>query len=165
MSLISAIPTRTLAILILMWHFVGLAHAQSLSQPQAIWHCSRNLPGPPSTNAMVEQDEFKLSSMDTIGVILSDLIDVYSGSDVRIGNMPLIGCFMPGQDALSKNILNSLNLKPYVLQKLSAQSTIVLGQLVSVTDEEQMQICLSKYFPSFGYLSSEVISEKFAPCF
>lgn len=114
---------------------------------------------------MVEQDEFKLSSMDTIGVILSDLIDVYSGSDVRIGNMPLIGCFMPGQDALSKNILNSLNLKPYVLQKLSAQSTIVLGQLVSVTDEEQMQICLSKYFPSFGYLSSEVISEKFAPCF
>jgi hypothetical protein len=103
--------------------------------------------------------------MDTIGVTLTDLVNVYSGKDVRIGNMPLMGCFMPGQDDLSKDILQSLDLKPYVLQKLSVKSTIVLGQLVSVTDEEQMQSCLSAHFPSFGYLSSEVISEKFAPCF
>jgi len=148
-----------------MWHLMSQAHPQNISQPRAIWHCSRNLPEPPSANAMAAEDEFKLSSLDTIGVILSDLVNVYAGSDVRIGNLPLIGCFMPGQDALSRNLLESLNLKPHVLQKLTAQSTIVLGQLVSVTDEEQMQICLSKHFPSFGYLSSEVISEKFAPCF
>ena len=165
MLLHASISLRSFAIFILMCQLMGEAHSQNTSQTRAVWHCSRNLPEPPSTTAMAAEDEFKLSSMDTIGVILSDLVDVYSGSDVRIGSLPLIGCFMPGQDALSKNLLKSLNLKPYVLQKLSAKSTIVLGQLVSVTDEEQMQTCLSTHFPSFGYLSSEVISEKFAPCF
>lgn len=114
---------------------------------------------------MADAEEFKLSSLDTISVTLSDLIDVYTGSDVRIGNMPLKGCFMPGQDTLSRGLLKSLNLKPYVLQKLSVKSSIVQSQLVTVTDEEQMQACLNTHFPSFGYLANEVISEKFAPCF
>lgn len=165
MSLHASISARSIAMVILMCQLMGQAHSQNTSQTRAIWHCSRNLPSLPNVSAMAEQDEFKLSSMDTIGVTLSDLIDVYNGSDVRIGNMSLIGCFMPGQDAVSKNLLKSLNLKPYVLQKLTAQSSIVLGQLFSVTDEEQMQMCLSTQFPSFGYLSSEVITEKFAPCF
>lgn len=156
---------RLFAMFMVTWSLLNLAHAENLSQPRAIWHCSRNLPEPPSANAMAPQDEFKLSSLDTIGVTLSDLVDVYAGFDVRIGNLPLVGCFMPGQDTMSRHLLESLSLKPHVLQKLSAQSAIVLGQLVPVTDEEHMQICLSKYFPSFGYLSSEVISEKFAPCF
>lgn len=132
---------------------------------RAIWHCSRNSAEPQNTAASKIEGEFVLSSMDTIGVTLTDLVNVYSGKDVRIGNMPLIGCFMPGQDELSKDILKSLDLKPYVLQKLSVKSSIVQSQLVTVTDEEQMQICLDAHFPSFGYFSREVITEKFAPCF
>lgn len=144
----------------------GQADAQNMETSiRAIWHCSRNSAETQTTAASKIEDEFVLSSMDTIGVTLTDLVNVYSGKDVRIGNMPLIGCFMPGQDDLSKDILKSLDLKPYVLQKLSVKSSIVQSQLVTVTDEEQMQICLNMYFPSFGYLSNEVISDKFAPCF
>ena len=103
--------------------------------------------------------------MDTIGVTLADLVNVYSGLDVRLGNMPLIACFMPGQDMTTREILMSLDLKPHVLQKLSVKSAIVQSQLIMVTDEEQMQACLHKHFPSFGYLTREHITETYAPCF
>lgn len=120
---------------------------------------------PPSANAMAEQDEFKLSSLDTIGVTLTDLLNVYSGKDVSIGGIPLVGCYMPGQEALSKDILQSFDLKPHVLQKLSAKNTIAQSSVVNVVDETQMQACIESHFPAFGYLSREIISEKIAPCF
>lgn len=163
MSLQKPISPRSLAIFIVMWLLMDLAHAQNLSQPRAIWHCSRNLPEPHS--AMAEQDEFKLSSLDTIGVTLTDLLNVYIGKDVSIGGLPLIGCYMPGQEALSKDILKSLDLKSHVLQKLSAKNAIAQGQVITVIDETQMQACLESHFPAFGYLPTETITEKFAPCF
>jgi hypothetical protein len=165
MSLHGSISTRIFAAFILAWQLMGLANAQNLSQPRAIWHCSRNLPTPPSANAMAEQEEFKLSSVDTIGVTLTDLLNVYLGKDVSLGGMQLVGCYMPGQEALSKDILKSLDLKSHVLQKLSAKNAIAQGRVVTVIDEAQMQACLESNFPAFGYLSSETISEKFAPCF
>jgi hypothetical protein len=165
MSLHSFLPKRSIAALILVWHFVGVADAITLSEPRGIWHCSRNLPSTPSAYAMAEQDEFKLSSMDTIGVTLTDLLNVYLGKDVSIGGLHLVGCYMPGQEALSKDILKSLDLKSHVLQKLSAKNAIAQGHVITVIDETQMQACLESHFPAFGYLSRETISEKFAPCF
>lgn len=156
---------RLFAMFMVTWSLLNLAHAENLSQPRAIWHCSRNLPEPPSANALAPQDEFKLSSLDTIGVTLTDLLNVYIGKDVLIGGLPLVGCYMPGQEALSKDILKSLDLKSHVLQKLSAKNAIAQGQVITVIDETQMQACLESHFPAFGYLSSEVISEKIAPCF
>jgi hypothetical protein len=154
------------ALLLLICGQIGQALAQPASaSARAIWHCSRNAADAQTTAEVAIQNEFKLSSMDTIGVTLTDLINVYSGKDVRLGNMPLIGCFMPGQDDLSNDILKSLDLKPYVLQKLKATSSIVQSQVVTVTDEQQMQACLNKYFPAFGYFSSETVTDKFAPCF
>lgn len=141
------------------------AHSQNTSQTRAVWHCSRNLPEPPSAAALAAEDEFKLSSLDTIVVTLTDLLNVYIGKDVLIGGLPLVGCYMPGQEALSKDILHTLNLKSHVLQKLSAKNSIAQSQVVTVIDEEQMQACLESHFPAFGYLSSEIISEKIAPCF
>lgn len=145
---------------------VGAADAQpNTTDAHAIWHCSRNEATQQAATELNLQDEFKLSSMDTIGVTLDDLMRVYSGQDIWIGNLPLIACFMPGQETLSQNIFKSLGLKGYILKKLSVKSAIVQGQLVTVSDEEQMQLCMGKHFPSFGYLSHETVTEKFAPCF
>lgn len=165
MSLHVSILNCLIALFILLGQLIGLSHAQQLDQPHAIWHCSRNLPTSHGSTAMAEQDEFKLSSLDTISVTLTDLLNVYIGKDVSIGGMPLIGCYIPGQDTLSKSILKSLDLKSHVLQKLSAKNAIAQGQVVTVFDETQMQSCLASNFPAFGYLSTETITEKFAPCF
>jgi hypothetical protein len=166
MSMQASVRFCYASVLLFFFQQISLVNAQSLkTETRAIWHCSRQDAAVQHTSELSIKDEFKLSSMDTISVTLTDLVNIYSGIDVQIGNIPLKGCFMPGQDDLSIDILTSLDLKPHVLQKLSAKSAIVQSQLVTVTDEEQMQVCLNTHFPSFGYLSREVVTEKFAPCF
>lgn len=118
-------------------------------------------------------DDDNFTSMDlstsgangAIGVTLEDLVAVYSGYPVRISGMPLVACFMPGQSPLSKDALLSLGLNASAMQMLARKSAIVQRQLRVVTDEREMQSCMARYFPAFGYLSSPVQSEKFTPCF
>lgn len=144
--------------------FALLVGASSVGA-QAIWHCSRAPSVAVSQATVLVEDDFKLSSFDSIGVMLDDLLNVYLGRDVRIGKFPLKACFMPGDNALSRDALESLGLKSQVMKKLAAKSAIVQNQVVLVTDEQQMLQCMERNFPAFGYFASEVITEKVVPCF
>jgi hypothetical protein len=133
-----------------------------------IWHCSRT--GNTDAQHVADASEqFSLASMspapDVIGVSIRDLIDIYSGVPVRVGDLPLSACFMPGQDALSLAALQSLGLQPSAIQALARKSAIVQSNLHLVTDEQQMRTCMSRHFPAVGYLSKPVDTEKFLPCF
>lgn len=140
---------------------VALAMFPLNGYAQAIWHCSRT----PVAQTAASEAEFKLSSFDAVGVTLEDLLDVYLGRDVKVGSYPLIACFMPGDDALSRDALQSLGLKSQVMQKLAARSAIVQSHLHVVNDEEQMLDCMERNFPAFGYFSKEVVTDKVVPCF
>lgn len=137
----------------------------ALAGAQATWHCSRTPAAQTSQNVAEPQEEFKLSSFDAISVTLQDLLEVYTGRDVKLGAHTLVACFMPGDEALSQDALQSLGLKSQVMQKLAARSAIAQSPLRIVNDEQQMLQCMEKNFPSFGYFSREVVTEKVVPCF
>ena len=105
------------------------------------------------------------SAPDVIGVSIRDLIDIYSGVPVRVGDLPLSACFMPGRNQLSLAALQSLGLQSTAIQALARKSAIVQSNLHLVTDEQQMQTCISRHFPAVGYLSQPVNTEKILPCF
>lgn len=140
---------------------IAVAFLPLTGHAQAIWHCSRT----PVAQAAASEAEFKLSSFDAVGVTLEDLLNVYLGRDVKLGSYPLMACFMPGDDALSRDALQSLGLKSQVMQKLAAKSAIVQSHLHVVNDEEQMLECMERNFPAFGYFSKEVVNDKVVPCF
>ena len=133
-----------------------------------IWHCSRTGQAD-SKNLADASEQFSLASMssapDVIGVSIRDLIDIYSGVPVRVGNLPLSACFMPGQDPLSLAALQSLGLPPPAIQALARKSSLVQSNLHLVTDEQQMHACISRHFPAVGYLSQPVDTDKVLPCF
>lgn len=144
----------------------GLA-PQAWAEPGvvSVWHCTRNAvelnQGP--------TEDFGLGAVtsehDTIRVGLQDLIAVYSGYPLRVSGRPLFACFMPGNEALSLAALDSLGLNASALQILARRSAIVQRQLEIVTNEAQMQRCMERNAPAFGYLPSALINEKVAPCF
>jgi hypothetical protein len=114
-------------------------------------------------------EQFSLASMssvpDVIGVSIRDLIDIYSGVPVRVGDLPLSACFIPGQDPLSLAALKSLGLQTPAIQALARKSALVQSNLYLVTDEQQMHACISRHFPAVGYLSKPVNTDKILPCF
>jgi hypothetical protein len=133
-----------------------------------VWHCSRN--GLTSKgNILAQAEQFSLASMgsseDVIGVSIRDLIDVYSGTHVKVGGEPLSACFISGEDTMTASALKSLGLKPVAIQALARKSTIVQSHLYLVTDEVQMKTCIAKHFPAVGYLSEPTETEHFMPCF
>ena len=133
-----------------------------------VWHCSR-LAGATKAKALSQADQFSMASMgnsdEVIGVSILDLMDVYSGTPVKVGGQALSACFVLGNDAITASALKSLGLKASAAQALARKSTIVQSHLYRVTDEKSMQTCIAKHFPAVGYLSEPTETEHLMPCF
>mgnify|MGYP000175534522 FL=1 len=143
---------------------VMLGNATASEAETAIWHCSKM----PQAEVAQSGNEmsFSMASVNgTIDVSLDDLLAAYSGYPIRISGKPLFACFMPGQEALSTSALQTLGLSSAAMQMLARRSAIVQRNLKLVTDEDEMQQCLEKNSPAFGYLSKPINNEKVAPCF
>lgn len=137
---------------------------------QTVWHCSRI----PVTNLAMENrpnaaDMFSLAEQggvdDVIPISVRDLIDVYSGVNVRLSDIPLSACFMPVNNALTTQALRDLGLNTDVLSALARKSAIAKNHLYRVTDEAEMRVCITRYQPAVGYLSQAHRTEQLAPCF
>lgn len=154
-----------MALLCFVWAWAAPPVAWAEPGVEAVWHCTRN----PGELAQGPEDDFGLGAVssehNTIAVSLHDLIAVYSGYPLRVSGQPLFACFMPGNEALSLEALDSLGLNASALQILARRSAIVQRQLEIVTNEAQMQRCMERNAPAFGYLPSALINEKVAPCF
>lgn len=143
---------------------VMLGHATASETEAAIWHCSKISQAEAAQGGT--EVTFSMASVNgTIDVSLDDLLAAYSGYPVRISGKPLFACFMPGQEALSTSALQTLGLSSAAMQMLARRSAIVQRNLKLVTDEREMQQCLEKNSPAFGYLSKPINNEKVAPCF
>lgn len=143
---------------------VMLGNATALENETAIWHCSKMPQAEASQSA--HEMSFSMASVNgTIDVSLDDLLAAYSGYPMRISGKPLFACFMLGQEALSTSALQTLGLSSAAMQMLARRSAIVQRNLKLVTDEREMQQCLEKNSPAFGYLSKPINNEKVAPCF
>lgn len=135
-----------------------------------IWHCSRTKQDGNETSALNSQEnEFSIASFnasaDTIGVSISDLIDIYSGISVRVGNLPLSACFIPGNQKTTTVALTSLGLQPSVIQALAQKSAIIQSNLHPVTNNSQMVACIAQNYPAVGYLQEATSTDKIQPCF
>jgi hypothetical protein len=135
-----------------------------------VWHCSRNSnESSASITKPTQEDQFSIasfnSSADVIGVSVRDLIDVYSGTSLLIGGLPLSACFFVGNDELTVSALTSLGLNLKTIESLARKSSIVQSNLYHVHSEAQMGACISKNFPAVGYLNKPTESENFLPCF
>jgi len=149
---------------------IALLFVASNSLADPIWQCSRTqATDAQSAKASKVDDQFSIasfgSSSDVISISIRDLIDIYSGTPVRIGGLPLSACFMLGDGALSQTALTSLGLKSQTIQALARKSSIVQNNLFYVSNEEQMLNCIAKNFPSVGYLSAPKEDENSLPCF
>ena len=143
---------------------VMLGNATALETETAIWHCSKMPQAEASQSA--QEMSFSMASVNgTIDVSLDDLLAAYSGYPIRISGKPLFACFLPGQEALSTSALQTLGLSSAAMQMLARRSAIVQRNLKLVTDEVEMQQCLEKNSPAFGYLSKPINNEKVATCF
>lgn len=141
-----------------------------LAQADPVWHCSRTSPtAEQSVSLQPQEDSFSIasfnSSSDTIGVSISDLIDIYSGVSVRIGGLPLSACFITGDQTITTTALTSLGLQPTVIQALARKSAIVQSNLHAVTTNQQMIACIAQNFPAVGYLEEALTTEEVQPCF
>ena len=133
-----------------------------------VWHCSR-LAGATKAKLLSQADQFSMASMgnsdEVIGVSILDLMDVYSGTPVKVGGQALSACFISENDAITAPALNSLGLKASAAQALARKSTIVQSHLYRVTDEIGMKNCIAKHFPAVGYLSEPTETAHLMPCF
>lgn len=147
--------------------FTLLISCSAMADP--VWHCSRNPISATEVSTSVQEDQFSLasfsSSMDVIGVSISDLIDVYSGVPVRIGGLPLSACFVPGNENLTAAALTSLGLQPAAIQALARRSAIIQSSLHVVTNDTQMLSCIARHFPAVGYLDEPHETQDLLPCF
>ena len=143
---------------------VLVSHVYAQEKVEAIWHCSK-MPQAEAAQGGTEMTFSMASVNGTIDVSLDDLLAAYSGYPIRISGQPLFACFMPGQEALSASALQTLGLSSAAMQMLARRSAIVQRNLKLVTDEGEMQQCLEKNSPAFGYLSKPINNEKVAPCF
>jgi hypothetical protein len=137
---------------------------------QPIWHCSRNIDQSDSAPALTSHEaEFSIAalsaSIDAIGVSITDLINVYSGTPVRIGGLPLSACFMPSNEKLTTEALVSLGIQPNSIQPLARRSSIVQSNLYLVTNDSQMRLCIEEHFPAVGYMQTPNITNQILPCF
>lgn len=135
-----------------------------------VWHCSRNnIETSASIATPTPENQFSIasfnSSADVIGVSVRDLIDVYTGTAVRIGGLPLSACFLLGNDELTVSALTSLGLNLKTIESLARKSSIVQSNLYHVHTEAQMGACISKNFPAVGYLNMPIETDNFLPCF
>lgn len=137
-----------------------------------VWHCSRSANTDADSNLVAtpaKEDQFSIasfnSSADVIGVSVRDLIDIYTGTPVRIGGLPLSACFLLGNEQLTNEALSSLGINHNTIQALARKSNIVHSNVYYVSDEAQMNACITKNFPAVGYLSNPIDTTKIQPCF
>jgi hypothetical protein len=144
------------------------------AQAQSVWHCSRE---PALGRGASEQlqaatnkdDFFQISSMstniDTIGITLRDLMDVYAGMPVRIGGQALTACFNNDNSPVNKEALTTLGLNTNAMSAMSRKSSIVRSQLVWVSNDDDMMRCIVRNHPAVGYFNDVQESGEFGPCF
>jgi hypothetical protein len=136
---------------------------------EAVWHCSRIPVSLADSNHLDPGDVFTLAEHgvadDVIRISLRDLIDVYSGVSVRLSGVPLSACFMPVNDPATFKTLSALGLSADVLSALARKSAIAKSHLYRVSDEAEMQACISRHQPAVGYLMQAKTTEQLAPCF
>jgi hypothetical protein len=102
---------------------------------------------------------------DVIRISVSDLIDVYSGVNVRLSGVPLSACFMPVNDPVTVKTFRALGLSADVLSALARKSAIAQSHLYRVSDEAEMKVCIARNQPAVGYLTRSESTEQLAPCF
>ena len=153
---------------IIYWLALGCWVTPSLhAEPavESVWHCT----GTAVSDSTPKHDKLDNGTEawgnNTIQVTLNDLIAVYSGYPLRIEGKPLFACFMPGDEALSLDALDSMGFNASALQILARRSAIVQRQLEIVTSEAQMLLCMERNAPAFGYLPGPVVNTSVAPCF
>lgn len=145
-----------------------------IAQAQSVWHCSRaidlNSVGVDQAHDSARnEDVFQIASMSAhigmIGVALRDIIDVYSGFSVRIGDKPLTACFNNDHSPTSKAALDSLGLNTHTMTALGRKSSIIRSQLMWVSNEGAMMHCIADNFPAVGYFPSIQETADIGPCF
>ena len=144
------------------------------SHAQSVWHCSRE---PALGQGSFEQvqaatpkdDLFQISSMstniDTIGITLRDLMDVYAGMPVRIGGKALTACFNSDNNPASEEALSTLGLNANAMSAMSRKSSIVRSQLVWVSNDADMMRCIVRHYPAVGYFNDVQDTGEVGPCF
>jgi hypothetical protein len=150
--------------------FAGLAALVQPTLADTVWHCSRtpvvevaldNRPDPGDLFTLAEQGV----ADDVIRISVRDLIDVYSGVNVRLSGVPLSACFMPVNDPVTVKTLRALGLSADVLSALARKSAITQSHLYRVSDEAEMKVCIARNQPAVGYLTRAQSTEQLAPCF
>jgi hypothetical protein len=149
------------------------AHAQPMptnaNTATAHWHCSKhpNAQEATLTNASVTDDFFDLTSSrhDTVGVSLTDLIDVYNGQIVLMGHRQLTACFLAGHHALNQSAQERVGLQWTSLEQIQRRSAIDYKHVRMVQSESEMLQCIATHYPAVGYLSQPTVTVAVAPCF
>jgi hypothetical protein len=149
---------------------VATVFAASAVFAEPVWHCSRNPKYDNVAEAVPSQeDQFSIasfnSSAEVIGVSVRDLIDIYTGTPVRIGGLPLSGCFLTGNERLTNSALSSLGISLNTIEALARKSSIVQNNLFYLTDESEMSRCIAKNSPAVGYLTLPTETDNMMPCF
>jgi hypothetical protein len=151
------------------WPLICTICICTCSWSQPIWHCSRSTGVVAHVENDAKEGQFSIASfnsaVEVIGVSINDLIDVYSGLQIRIGGLPLSACFMPSNEPLTSSALTSLGLQPSAIQSLARKSSIVQSNLYLVTNDQQMLSCIEQHFPAVGYLASPTDAHNVSPCF
>lgn len=92
----------------------------------AVWHCSRNA----QSDSQVQElssiaNQFAIASLngsaEVIGISVRDLIDIYTGTPVRVSGLPMSACFSLDDDGLTGEALRSLGISQGVIQSLSVK--------------------------------------------
>lgn len=149
-----------------------LIFATSLTvQAEPIWHCSRSqdseqekskISQPTSTIDSLSFDE---SEKRTIEIQIIDLLNVYSGGTVYMGDRPLLACFYERGNPLTALAMSTLDIDPASLASLANSDAIVKSKVIPVRNETQMEICIAKNHPAIGFLPEVVESDRIGPCF
>ena len=133
---------------------------------KVIWHCSKaSVVEAASKDTDSSWGMGGATANGMIAVTLDDLYSVYGGYPMRVAGKPLFACFMPGREELSAQALDSLGASSAAMQMLARRSAIVQRNLMLVTDEEEMLLCMERNAPAFGYLSEAIDNDKVGPCF
>ena len=151
------------------WLLLCVVAINTYAFADPVWHCSRNTEAEKSALINQQKEQFSIasvnSSVDTIGISINDLIDVYSGIPVRIGGLPLSACFIPSREQLTTTASTALGLQPAAIQALARKSAIIQSNLYFVTNEQQMLSCIAQHFPAVGYLDEPNETNSVQPCF
>ena len=133
------------------------------------WHCSRNKQDTLPSYKTAKEGRFSIASVGRCSgcdqCLFRDLIDLYSGTTVRISGVTLSACFMPSNEVLTSSASTELGLYPSTIQALSCGSSIEQSNLDLVSDEAQMLQCITKHVTAVGYVSTKTQTELLALCF